>query len=76
MTSLILTLTGLACGVALAVFANWRAGRPRDDLKPKMLPWTFIMILAAFWSLLMVVHLINLGGVETGPEHSPFGRMR
>ena len=69
-----LTLFGLACGVGLFVLSSHRAGLPRDDLKPKLLPWRLFIVLAAFWTVLMLVHLVNILGVETGPENSPFMR--
>ncbi|MEO1028663.1 MAG: hypothetical protein AAFX02_06340 [Pseudomonadota bacterium] len=71
---LILTLTGLAAMIGLAVFANHKAAQPWDDMKPKKLPWKLIMVIAGFGAFLAVVHLVNLAGVETGPENSPFGR--
>ena len=60
---------GLAAGVGLAVFANWRAGLPADPLRPRMIPWKFLIILAGFWCVLMVVHAANLLGVETGGRY-------
>lgn len=70
---LILTLAGIVTGVAFAVFCSWRAGRPRDDLKPKMLPWQFLMILSAFVTMMLLVHLINVLGYETGPGKGLLG---
>lgn len=70
----ILTLTALAGSVLLALIANWKAAQPWDDLKPRVVPWRLVMLLAAFAGILAFVHLINLAGVETGPEHSMFGR--
>lgn len=70
---IILTLVGLGVGVALVAFCSWRASRPRDDLKPKMLPWTFLMIVFAFATLLVLVHLFNVLGYETGPGKGLLG---
>ncbi|MEL6782395.1 MAG: hypothetical protein AAFO51_08460 [Pseudomonadota bacterium] len=69
-------LTGLAFSgcVGLAVFANWKASQPWDDLKPRVLPWRLIMIAAGFCAILALVHAVNILGFETGPEHAVFGR--
>ncbi len=70
----IITLFSLGGCIVLAVFANWKAAQPWDDLKPRVVPWRMVMLLAAFAGILALVHLINLAGGETGPEHSIFGR--
>ena len=75
MGSLIWTGIGLLAGVAVIFLANWQSGRPpRDDLKVRFIPWRIVMIVAAFWCLLMVVHAFNVFGIETGPDKSPFMR--
>lgn len=74
MLDLILTLTGLVAMAALGVVANWRAGLPWNDLKPRRVPWRLVIIMAGFCFVLLLVHLVNLLGLETGPENSPFGR--
>ncbi|MEO0466566.1 MAG: hypothetical protein AAF216_08465 [Pseudomonadota bacterium] len=63
----------LLSSFGLAIFANHRAGKPWDDLKPRVIPWRLVMILAVFVGFLSVVHMVNLAGVETGRENSPFG---
>lgn len=70
---LILSLIALAGFIGFGVLANWKASQPWDDLRPRRLPWRFFIIVAGFGAFLMVVHLVNLAGVETGPENSPFG---
>lgn len=70
----ILTLGGLVAFAVLAVVANWRAGLPWDDAKPRVLPWRLILIFSGFVCVVLLVHLVNLAGVQTGPEQSPFGR--
>jgi hypothetical protein len=69
-----LTLLALAVSIGLSVFANWKAEQPWDDMKPKRVPWRPVMILGVFGVLLALVHLANLAGLETGPEHSLLGR--
>lgn len=70
----ILTLIALSGFLTLTVFANWKASRPWDDMKPRQLPWRMIMIVSGFGVVLALVHIANLFGVETGPDKSPFGR--
>ena len=62
--SLPLTLVLLAAVVALAVFAGWRGARPsQPHLGIRMVPWRFVMILAAAVAFLLIVHLAALMGV-------------
>ena len=70
----ILTISGLIGFVVLGLVANWRAGLPWNDAKPRILPWRLILILCGFCFFVLVVHLVNLFGIETGPENSMFGR--
>lgn len=64
-----LTLTfwlAAAC-LTLALFAGWRGARPPDPLRgPRLVPWRFLMTLAACGLLVLAVHLVNLLGVNTG----------
>ena len=41
-----LTLSLLAGALIVGVFAGWRGARPSDFLRPRMVPWRFIMLLA------------------------------
>ncbi len=61
--SMSLTLWLLAAAVIVAVVAGWRGGRPSDFLRPRMVPWRFIMLLAGGLAFLLVVHLGTLLGV-------------
>jgi hypothetical protein len=67
MWNLPVTLLSAAVGIGLTVLCGWRGARPPDVVRgPRMVPWRFLMLLSAAWVLLMVVHLFNLMGVETG----------
>ena len=70
---LLLTLVGLCLGVAACVYSSHRAGLPRDDMRPKRLPWQFFIVLSGFATFLMLVHLVNILGYETGPGKGLLG---
>ncbi len=62
----------LALGAALlavTVLSGWMGARPPDLRRgPRMAPYRFIMLLGAAGLLVVVVHLVNLMGVVTGPR--------
>ena len=60
--SLSLTLWFLASALTVCVFAGWRGARPTDFLRPRMVPWRFIMLLAGAAIFLLLVHLGALMG--------------
>ena len=71
----IISLSIAACLIALGVFSQAKMGTVRKkDQRPHQVPWGMIMIGCVFGLFLIVVHLMNLVGVETGPENSMFGR--
>lgn len=58
------TLILLAASVGLTVLAGWRGGRPPDLVRgPRMVPWRFLMILAAALVMLLLIHVGTLMGV-------------
>lgn len=61
--SMTLTLSLLAGALIVAVFAGWRGARPSDFLKPRMVPWRFIMLLAGAFAFLLIIHVGTLLGV-------------
>jgi len=61
------TLTALAVAVAVAVAAGWMGARPPDPRRgPRLAPYRMIMLLSGTVAVLLIVHLVNLGGVSTG----------
>ena len=42
---------------------GWRGARPSDFLRPRMVPWRFIMLLAGALVFLLLIHLGTLLGV-------------
>ena len=61
------TLILLAVSLGLTLLFGWLGARP-PNLKrgPRLLPYRFLMLLAAAMGLLLLVHLVNLAGVRTG----------
>lgn len=71
----IISLSLAAGFIALGIFAQSKMGTVRKkDQRPHQVPWGLVMIGCVFAIFLIVVHLMNLLGVETGPENSMFGR--
>jgi amino acid transporter len=60
------TLILLALFAAAFAFASWRASRPTIFGKVRLIPWTPLIIVFAMAALMMLVHAVNLLGIETG----------
>lgn len=60
-TLIILTVTA-----AFAGFARYMESRPLPPDRIKMVPWTSLLLICVFVIVLMLVHLANLAGIETG----------
>ena len=61
------TLISAGLGVVLAVVCGLAGARQFDPRRgPRMIPYRPLMVLAVVWVILMLVHLANLGGVQTG----------
>ena len=67
MLDLTVTLALTAVGLGLTLVFGWFGARP-PNLKrgPRLIPHRFLMLMAAAFTLLMLVHLANLAGLETG----------
>ncbi|MFN3932562.1 MAG: hypothetical protein ACK4JY_12510 [Brevundimonas sp.] len=64
-----MTLALLAAVIALVVFAGWRGARPsQPHLGVRMVPWRFVMVLAAALTLPLFVHVAALLGVLPPPR--------
>ncbi len=61
--SMTMTLSLLAATLIVGGFAGWRGARPSDFLKPRMVPWRFIMLLAGAFAFLLMIHVGTLLGV-------------
>ena len=42
----------------------WRSERPSDPLRPRYLPWRMILILSAFFFVMLLANLFSLFGLE------------
>lgn len=61
-----LTLAICAALLAVAVFAGWRGARPPNPHRgPRLMPWRFIMLLAAAGLLPLLLHVASLVGLTT-----------
>ena len=60
------TLAVLLAGAALVGTMVWLERRPRDLLKPQLLPTTPMLFVGMLIAVLAVVHLLNLAGLHTG----------
>lgn len=66
-----LTVTAAAAilFLILAVLFGWLGARPINVLKgPRLIPWRPMMMICVVGLMLMVVHLVNLLGVQTGGQ--------
>lgn len=62
-----LTIAAAVVFLALAVICGWLGARPINVLKgPRLMPWRPLMMVFVVGLMLMVVHLVNLLGVQTG----------
>ena len=59
---------GLFIGFAAAgAFCGWRGALPSQPAKGvRMIPWRPLMVACAVGALIMLIHLVNLAGVQTG----------
>ncbi|MCF8470204.1 MAG: hypothetical protein K9G30_05420 [Parvibaculum sp.] len=60
------TLTILAASVALAGVLVWLERRPPEPGRIRYLPTTPLLFAAILIAILMIVHLVTLGGGVTG----------
>lgn len=64
-----LTLTLLALFAGLTVLSGWLGARPPDLRKenPRLIPWRFVMLLAATVSIFLIIHALTVLGLKTDP---------
>ncbi len=67
MTDLSATLILLGAACSATILCGWRGARPPDLARgPRLIPWRPLMAASAVLVFLLLVHLANLLGVETG----------
>ena len=63
------TIAATIALLLLAVVCGWFGARPINVLKgPRMVPWRPLMMVCVVGLMLMIVHLVNLLGVQTGNQ--------
>jgi len=63
---LLATCVGLTACILVGVFAFRRHFAKHDKLKPRMVPWIIISLGAIATGFMLLVHLVNILGIETG----------
>jgi len=60
------SLLGLCACAIIGAIAFRRHFAVHDKLKPRMVPWMLIFLACIATGMMIVVHLVNLMGFETG----------
>ncbi|NNE59088.1 MAG: hypothetical protein HKN36_13355 [Hellea sp.] len=66
MTDRNLTLIGLLACALIGVFCFYKHFQKRESYKAPIIPWIIPTLAALATGFTLIVHLINLMGVETG----------
>lgn len=74
MAEWIIPIIAVSFFTGVIVRANQRMGKIRKDGRPNRVPWGLVMVFCVLGIFMTLVHLMNLAGLETGPEHSLMGR--
>ena len=65
--TLLATLATLGVALGLTALSGWLGARPPHlQRAPRLPPYRCLMLLCAAACLLLLVHLVNLAGVDTG----------
>jgi hypothetical protein len=63
----IVTICGAVLAAGLLGLSIWQDNRPkRDTIRARWISWKFMMLLAAAFLLLALVHVVNKLGFHTG----------
>lgn len=60
------TLVALAFCAGLGILSFRRNFARHDEFKPRMVPWMIIALACLATNFMLIVHLVNLAGFETG----------
>jgi hypothetical protein len=61
-----LTIAALLACAGFGLYSYHLGTRPHEKLEPRMMPWKFISFGLLATGMMVLVHLINLLGFETG----------
>lgn len=64
--SITITILILSAAIVGFIWSMRIAARPADPLKPRLVNYNIVMVLAVFVAFIMIIHLINLAGIKTG----------
>lgn len=65
-SEIIYALIALAACVGLGLFSYNRHNREHNELSPRMIPWILIAMACLATCFMLIVHVVNLFGFETG----------
>ncbi len=65
-TDITLTLIAMAVCAAITLFSLRRQFVEKTAIRPYRVPWMFIALVAIATAVMLLVHLVNLFGFETG----------
>jgi len=63
---LLLTILALLACAAISAFAFYKHFQKRDVFKAPIIPWIIPSLAALATGFMVLVHLVNLMGIETG----------
>ena len=70
---LTITLGLMAVFAAVGLICGWRGSHPPNPARgPRLIPYRFLMLLAAFGFIAMAAHALNLAGITTGGNRTPY----
>lgn len=62
--SLLETLILFAGAAGVFALAVWRSSRPSDPLRPRLIPWVMVMLIAVTVMLVALVHVLAIYGID------------
>ena len=62
------TLSLMAAGAFAAVGCAWMGARPKNYLKPRIIPWQILMLVFGVMVLVLAIHMLGLFGMSTGGQ--------
>lgn len=66
------TVIFMALALGVFVLGAWRDSRPREPGNPTLFSWKPVYMVALVIAIVMLVHLANLFGIETGRGRGRF----